>query len=223
MDKYHSQRLEAIYVTLVSIFFLSLYIYLAVRAYAIDFPTKPESEIVSTAVRTSTTTSQTTTTTTTEQSTIATTTTTATIAPEPIGYFDVPLGEDLQDHIFELCESYNVDPAMVVAMIERESSYRASAIGDNGRSYGLMQIQPRWNQERMDRLNCQDLLDPYQNVTVGIDLIAELQATGKSTTWVLMAYNGGQYYANNKISQGVVSEYAQTVISNAKYLDKERG
>lgn len=220
MDKYNSELREAIYVTIVSIVLIFAYISIAVRAYSIDFPKKPETEIVSTAVRTSTTIPSTTTTT--EQTTIATTATIA-LEPEPIGYFNVPLSEDLQNHIFELCDSYNVNPAMVVAMIERESSYRASAIGDNGRSYGLMQIQPRWNQERMDKLNCQDLLDPYQNIAVGIDLIAELQETGKSTEWVLMAYNGGQYYANNKVAQGVVSEYARTVMSNAIVLDKERG
>ena len=133
-------------------------------------------------------------------------------------YFNVPLSEDLQDYIFELCEKNSIDPAIVVAMIFRESSFRASIVGDKGKSYGLMQIQPKWNQERMDRLNCQNLLDPYQNVTVGIDLISELNEKGKSIEWVLMAYNGGQSYANKKVAKGEVSSYASKILADCVKL-----
>lgn len=142
-----------------------------------------------------------------------------TIVEEPsVAYYDVPLTDDLQSHIFETCEAYGVDPAMVIAMVERESMYNASTIGDKGRSYGLMQIQPRWHSERMSKLGCNNLLDPYQNITVGVDFIAELYKSGKSTEWVLMAYNGGCGYANNMIAQGRVSEYASTVLTNRAAL-----
>jgi hypothetical protein len=127
-------------------------------------------------------------------------------------YYDVPLSEDLQSYIFELCESYGVDPSIIVAMIYRESTFKASAVGDNGNSFGLMQIQPRWFQQRMAELGITDLLDPYQNVTLGIDYVAELMASGKSIQWVLMAYNGGPVYADQKAAEGVVTEYAETVI-----------
>lgn len=139
---------------------------------------------------------------------------------ELVEYFDVPLDEELQDYIFELCEEHNIDPALVITMIGKESNFNASAIGDGGNSLGLMQIQPRWNQDRMDILGCQDLLDPFQNVTVGIDLLAELFDKGNSVEWVLMAYNGGQSYANRKISNGEISNYAQTVLHNSKNLER---
>lgn len=139
---------------------------------------------------------------------------------EVVEYFDVPLDEELQDYIFELCEEHNIDPALVIAMIEKESNFTASAIGDGGNSLGLMQIQPRWNQDRMDILDCQDLLDPFQNVAVGIDLLAELFDKDNSVEWVLMAYNGGQSYANRKISNGEISNYAQTVLHNSKNLER---
>lgn len=140
------------------------------------------------------------------------------VVEEQPTYFDVPLDHELQDYIFELCEKYSVDPAIVVSMIYKESSFRATVMGDNGNSYGLMQIQPRWNQERMDKLGCQNLLDPYQNVTVGIDLIGELVSKGKPIEWVLMSYNGGQSYANKKWAKGEVSEYATTVLEYSETL-----
>lgn len=134
------------------------------------------------------------------------------------GYFDVPLSEDLQDHIFMVCESYGIDPAIVIAMIQRESNFVIDIVGDNGNSFGLMQIQPRWHRDRMEKLGCTDLLNPYQNVNVGVDYLAELFEKGKSVEWVLMAYNGGPSYANKKAANGEVSTYARDVISESERL-----
>lgn len=137
---------------------------------------------------------------------------------EEVLYFDVPLDYDLQDHIFELCEEYDVDPAIIVAMIWKESTYRVDTIGDSGDSRGLMQIQSKWHYERMQRLGCTDLLDPYQNVTVGIDLFAAHMRSGKGVAHALMAYNGGGSYANQMTAAGQISYYAKTVIEKSKSL-----
>ena len=143
-------------------------------------------------------------------------------AHEPPGrtYFDVPLEVELQDYIFDICEEYGVDPELIVSMIFHESNFDSSVIGENdsGYSYGLMQIMPRWNQDRMDRLECQDLLDPYQNVLVGTDLIAEYIEKGRGVEWALMAYNGGSSYANRKASEGAVSAYVTRIMDYANGL-----
>ena len=137
------------------------------------------------------------------------------IEENPVTYFDVPLDEELQDHIFAECERYGVEPSVVIAMIERESGFRESVIGDSGRSFGLMQIQKKWHSGRMEKLGCDDLLDPYQNVTVGIDFLAELIGSGKGVEWALMAYNGGPGYANRLRGEGRVSDYASGVMASA--------
>lgn len=142
--------------------------------------------------------------------------------PDPLLYFDVPLDEHLQEHIFIVCENYDIDPAIVLAMIERESRFRTDVIGDNGNSFGLMQIQPKWHKDRMNELGVTDLMDPYQNVIVGIDYIAELFGRSEDVTWVLMAYNGGPSYANKWYGQGVVSTYAKEVIARAEELNANR-
>lgn len=133
-------------------------------------------------------------------------------------YFDVALDTDLQDHIFELCENRGIDPAIVVSMIFRESGFNPEAVGDGGNSLGLMQIQPRWNGARMDEFGCYDLLDPYQNVTVGIDCFADYYDESGSIEWALMAYNGGPSYANNLWSSGQISGYALSVLSYAESI-----
>jgi hypothetical protein len=133
-------------------------------------------------------------------------------------YYDVPLDIDLQEHIFAVCEIYDVDPAVIISMIARESSFRANAMGDGGESYGLMQIKKKWHKARMERLGVTDLLDPYQNVTVGIDLLAELLRYGDSLEWALMCYNGGYAYADKRIANGKISDYAKGVIGMSKEL-----
>ena len=135
-------------------------------------------------------------------------------------YYDVPLSHALQDYIFKLCEERDIEPALVIAIIERESKYEASTVGDSGDSLGLMQIQPKWHSERMVRLGAKDLLNPFDNVLVGIDILDELMDSGNSLEWALMAYNGGNAYAYRLVSEGVISEYATTVINTSITLTK---
>lgn len=138
-------------------------------------------------------------------------------------YFDVPLDEDLQDYIFEVCERYSIDPAVIVSMIERESTFRNDAKGDGGESYGLMQIKAKWHKERMERLGVTDLLDPRQNVLVGADFLHELLGQGKGMVWALMAYNGGPSYANDLYYAGRASRYAMEIMaaSNRRSFEGE--
>lgn len=131
-------------------------------------------------------------------------------------YSDVPLSEGLKEYIVVLCESKHISPALVFAIIDRESSFNEKAIGDNGHSFGLMQIQPRWSKERMEKLNCMDLLDPYKNVTVGIDILFEYFERNEDIAYVLMAYNGGEAYAKNNMQKGVFeTEYTRYVLEKS--------
>lgn len=136
--------------------------------------------------------------------------------------FDVPLDYDLQVYIIQTCEELNIDAAVVMAMIFYESSYQADAIGDGGNSVGLMQIQERWHKERMERLDVDNLLNPYQNVTVGIDLLAELlDEYNGNVEMALMAYNAGRSGADQYwFSKGEYSnDYSRKVVEQARLLN----
>lgn len=136
----------------------------------------------------------------------------ATEATEPaVQLYDVPLEEDLQIHIINVCEEKNIDPAIVMAMAYKESTYRTDAIGDGGRSYGLLQVQPRWHYKRMQELGCTDLLDPYQNVMVAIDYLADQIERYGDLAKGLTAYNAGSY-------KGTITKYAKTVMAMAEDL-----
>lgn len=146
----------------------------------------------------------------------------ATNTKKEITYIEsVPLDAGLQKWIFEHCKKNSISTYLIFALIEKESDYDTDLIGDNGQAFGLMQIQKQWHQERMARLGITDLMEPEQNITVGIDYLVELFRTGHEVDWVLMAYNGGPAYADRNRDNGTVSSYATEVIERAEQLRKE--
>lgn len=140
-----------------------------------------------------------------------------------VHYYDVPLSDALQAYIFALCEDYGIAPALVLAVIYHESRYQENAIGDDGDSLGLMQIKEHYHRERMERLGCTDLLNPYDNVTVGIDLLAELSDRYDTAGKVLTVYNAGARGAEEKyFSQGIyASGYAERVIDTWAEIERK--
>lgn len=133
----------------------------------------------------------------------------------PITLYDVPLSEDLQTYIIETAKVNGIDPAIIFAIAFRESRYDPYAVGDNGSSLGLMQVQPYWHSERMERLGCPNLLDPFQNVTVAVDYLVELLTRYKTIDKALTAYNKGHY-------AGTVTEYAVAVLNLAEEVRNTR-
>ena len=134
---------------------------------------------------------------------------------------DIPLSQELQMWLIDYCKDIHINPYMIMAMCERESQYNANAVGDSGRSLGIMQIQPKWHQERMDRLGCDNLLDARQNMMIGIDILIDLYSKCNDTAWVLMAYNGGEAYANRNYNAGNISEYARYIMTRTAEMESD--
>ena len=143
--------------------------------------------------------------------------------PEPkIDIYPVNLDADLQRYIIETCEEYTINPSIIIAMCFYESSFNADAIGDNGAGMGLMGINPRWCWPEMEKLNCPDMRDPYQNVTVGIDIFAQkLAKYDCNTEMALMAYNAGDAGAHRLwFNKGIYSTtYSSNIMNMAWDLD----
>ena len=135
--------------------------------------------------------------------------------------YPVPLDEDLQLHIIDLCNDYNVEPELALAVIGQESNYNANAIGDNGKSFGLMQVQKQFHEDRMVKVGATDLLNPYDNVAVGIDILAECLNEGKGLEWALHCYNGWVEYADYMQATGQVSDYTESVLKLYEELKGE--
>lgn len=148
------------------------------------------------------------------------------VAPETVAeptykLCDIPLSQELQIWLIDYCKNIHINPYMIMAMCERESQYKADAVGDSGRSLGIMQIQPKWHEWRMDELGCTDLMDARQNMMVGIDILMDLYSKCNDTAWVLMAYNGGEAYADRNYNAGNISEYAIYIITRTEEMESD--
>lgn len=134
--------------------------------------------------------------------------------------YDIPLSDNLQRYITEECDGTGIDPTIIFAMIERETNYDAQAIGDDGESYGIMQIKAKYHYQRMVELKCTNLLDPYQNVTVGIDILCEKLNKYGNMQMALVSYNAGSGGAyEHYFSKGVYSsDYSRAVMERANEL-----
>lgn len=94
--------------------------------------------------------------------------------------YSVPLDDDLQRYIEDLCIEYEIPASIVFAVIETETggTFDPESKGDyvDGypQSFGLMQIWESEHHDRCLRLNAYNLFDPRQNVRVGIDFLSEL-------------------------------------------------
>ena len=128
--------------------------------------------------------------------------------------------------IFELAstlvveaERYELDPALVIAVMHVESRYRNYAVS-HVNALGLMQIMPatgEWMAAQMDIpwRGPQTLFDPIVNVRIGIAYLRHLadRYDGDIGT-ALVAYNWGPGRIDRRLRRGVElpKEYAQLVL-----------
>ena len=150
------------------------------------------------------------------------------ISPEPriavqaeeTTLYAVPLDEEYQEYLISLGEEKDIDPRLILAVMFVESSYDAETIGDGGESYGLMQVQPKWHGERMEKLGVTDLLNPEQNAAVGVDYLAELIEKYGDEEKALVAYNAGPTGAREHwFSRGLyTSAYSRKVMAEKEKI-----
>lgn len=133
---------------------------------------------------------------------------------------DIPMDAELQEWIYTYCNEQKISPAIVIAIIDRESDFSANAVGDDGESFGLMQIYQSCHTDRIERLGVADLLEPKQNIQVGVDYLLELFEENPEPAWVLNAYNGGRAYANRKLSAGEETEYSVDILDRAAVIER---
>ena len=137
------------------------------------------------------------------------------------GYFP----EKMQIYTRCLCKQNDVPYALVLAIIEYESGYEFDKTGDNGNSKGYMQIYEKWHTDRMERLSCTDLMNPYQNVKVGIDFLSYLLKKYGTVQDALAAYNYGERGAREHLwNNGVyVYSYNTAIMQRMKEIEEVVG
>ena len=115
--------------------------------------------------------------------------------------------------ILEVEKEFSVERTLILSMIYQESRCKADALGPSGDT-GLMQVIPRWHQDRINSLGVTDLFDPLSNMRVGASLLSYLNVQINPYE-ALVVYNGG--YAKPASSYN----YAKEVLDRkAKYDER---
>lgn len=127
-------------------------------------------------------------------------------------FYDVPFNIDTQKEIIKICSEYGFSYELILGIISVESSFRPGVLGDGGNSFGLMQIQPRWWGETMEREGVTNLLDPLQNIRCGCAILKELKDKYGTEYRALQAYNTGRPDTNNGYAEKVYRRIGELVI-----------
>ncbi len=109
-----------------------------------------------------------------------------------------------KDYIEETADSYGISPKLIKAIIEVESGGDANAVGDNGNSLGLMQIQLRYHAQRLKE--GESLLDPKVNVRVGCEILSEIMDKYGTLDEALTVYNAGHDTGDRSYANRVYEE-----------------
>lgn len=127
--------------------------------------------------------------------------------------------------LWEASLLYDVDPAVVLAVIKAESGFRIKARSEKG-AMGLMQIMPdtgNWIAEKMgENINRrhihQALADPVRNIRYGIFYLSYLRKMfGNNFVQVMVAYNAGPLAAMRLGSRGrIVSKNIQNYVQQVR-------
>lgn len=117
---------------------------------------------------------------------------------------------ELQQITLRTGKAYDIDPCLLYAICEKESSLNIYA--ENGRCQGLMQVSERWHKTRMEKLGVESLFDPEGNVLVATDYISDLISENSDIAYVLMRYNMAISTADELYGKGVITDYARSVI-----------
>lgn len=136
-------------------------------------------------------------------------------------YFDVPLDDQLQEYMQDLCVQYDF-PAydVVVALIEHESSFRQGVISSTD-DYGLMQIN-RCNHEWLkEELGVRSITDPEDNVRCGIYMLQRLYHKYDNIEMALIAYNRGEGGAARLFREGIyTTDYSAEILDGSTRLER---
>lgn len=136
---------------------------------------------------------------------------------------DTYLSPEIVAYCESIAEEYSICPELLESIIEHESG--GNHVATNGNCKGLMQVYEKYHKGRMKRLGVSNIYDPYGNILVGTDYLAELFHENEDIYLVLMKYNGVRN-AESKWARNEFNVYSMSVVKRSAELERiheERG
>ena len=131
------------------------------------------------------------------------------------------LDEDTQKFTFYLCKAYDIDWTLVMALMQKESSFKSDVVSSTN-DYGLMQINKLNHDWLGETLGVTDFLDAEQNIRAGVFILRKLFEEYAEPSLVLMAYNMGSDGAETLWKKGIyTTPYVDDVLKiQAEFNEK---
>jgi soluble lytic murein transglycosylase-like protein len=108
-----------------------------------------------------------------------------------------------------------VDPILIAAIVEKESTYKLRAVSPSGKHHGLMQVNTRIHRKKISAAG--GFKTPQQQIEVGVAVLKEYTEETGSLKAAMKKYSGGSasYYYDverrrKKISKAIMSKKMDT-------------
>lgn len=137
------------------------------------------------------------------------------VAAEPGWYIRLRYPLEYEHIIRGHAENYDLDPALIAAVIYRESKFDPGAVSDSG-AIGLMQLLPDTAEGIAQytggsQFRVEDLEDPELNVRYGSFYLRRLlRKYGGDVSLALAAYHAGQGNVDGWLARGEGIAFAET-------------
>lgn len=95
--------------------------------------------------------------------------------------------ERIVDAVYNNAYRQNIDPFVLLSVMHRESRFNPNAKSKAG-AKGLMQVMPRWHQDKIKKRN---ILNIETNIEVGSVILSDCIARTNSVRAALSCYSGG--------------------------------
>ncbi|HXV76935.1 MAG TPA: transglycosylase SLT domain-containing protein [Candidatus Polarisedimenticolaceae bacterium] len=142
-------------------------------------------------------------------------------------WLDESARREIARAVTTVARSHEIDPWLLLAVIEVESTYRFDAHSRRG-AVGLMQVKPLAATEVAEAVGAEwtshsDLLVPARNVAVGAAYLVQLKRRFRTWDGALTAYNRGPGRAG-AAGPVLTSRYAKRVLRvHASMLEQANG
>ena len=137
------------------------------------------------------------------------------VSAEPGWYIRLRYPLEYESIIRGHAENYDLEPALIAAVIYRESKFDPDAVSDSG-AIGLMQLLPETAQGIAEytggsEFRVEDLTDPELNVRYGSFYLRRLlRKYGGDASLALAAYHAGQGNVDGWLERGEGIAFAET-------------
>lgn len=119
-------------------------------------------------------------------------------------------------------QEYDICPELLMALAERESRFTPTA--ENGSCKGLMQVNASCHRDRFAEAGWSytEWSDPYKNMYVAADYLAELFDDYEDVGIVLGVYHG-ESGAVSRGKKGQLSSYVNQILERSEQLERLHG